>query len=217
MNKHYAVSLFALPFTCLALFSSADLAAVSTSYETRSVCKSKQAGFDRSPAVGIAVAHCVVDIRMANIKEYMVEQIKSGNGVPAMPASFTGSAGSRFVLTPGAGGNDNTNGTPGNDVEHALRQPFTALTQAMTRFTGQQQMLDLGSTPPWSNLPDLSGTGNYSVHSSLSIRGVDTSAPAAVPLPAAGVMFISGLFAFGGLVWDSRRRTGSRPVSAQTN
>lgn len=209
MDRHHIFFQARLIAIFLTLFTT-TATAVSLDFNTRTVCKSKDRIVERAQLMaGIVSTLCVVDIRQSDIKEYMIERIKSGESASVLPPAFTGVAGSQLILTPTTNQappaqSDNNSGS----IADQFSQPFTSLTRAMADFTGNDAIaLDLGDNPHWLNLPPLNNQSQYRIQNTLSMQSANAIPQAVVPLPAAGILFISGLLAYSGLVWHGRRRS----------
>lgn len=211
MDKFHISSQACLSTLFMTLFA-AGATAASLDFNTRSICKSKDRIIERAQVTaGMASTICVVDIRQADIKDYMKERIKSGENTPPPLPWFKGMASSHLVLTPALSQAVSTQGIDNNtgSVSEQYSQPFIALTDAMTEFTGDNTVgLNFEDGPPWLNLPSLNNN-QYRIQTTLSVQQMNAIPQAVVPLPAAGILFISGLITYTGLVWHGRRRRHS--------
>lgn len=207
MDRCVSVSCSGIVLAGMALLGSVHATAASVDLNTTSICKSKVALFERATTAGVVFAHCVVDIRMANLREYMSQRIQSGEHDAVMLPVFRGSASARLVLIPSVVAMPYTASAIATGLQDQLSQPFSSLETAMADFTGQGGLkLDLGDPPPWAALPGNAGSGNYLLQTSFNVQSQNAIPQAVVPLPSAVGLFVGGLFALGGLVWQGRRR-----------
>lgn len=187
------------------LIVSLQATAASTGFNVHSICKSAGAIRDRGAVAAIISTHCLVDIRLDNIKDIMKERIVTGDTGPFLPPVFRGTASSLFVLPPVPGGEI----VAGTDLQQEFSAPFTALNLGMRAFTGRQDIvLEPGVPPPWESIPAFPDNRDYLLLTSLSMESLNPVPQAVVPLPPAVGLMTGGLLmlAGSGLLMNGKKR-----------
>lgn len=205
MKFRYGITPGWLAASGLLLTASFNAAAASTGFNVHSVCKSVEAVRDRGSVAAIISTHCLVDIRLDNIKDIMKERIMAGDTSPFLPPVFRGAASSLFVLPPVPGGGIGA----GTDLQQEFSAPFTALNLGMRAFTGGQDIvLELGMPPPWEAIPAFPDNRDYLLLTSLWMESLNAVPQAVVPLPPAVGLMTGGLLmlAGSGLLMNGKKR-----------